>query len=404
MHEVGHTLGLRHNFKASALLTLEELADPQKTAKTGLAASVMDYLPINVAPRGQRQGDYFSRTIGPYDYWAIQYGYKPLSSTAELKAIASRCAEPALDYCTDEDTRGFDPDPLCSRYDLGKDPIRFARQRVEVINQAMANLVERMTAEGDGYHKARRAFNILLSEHGKAMQSAARFIGGVYVHRDHRGDPNARPPFVVVERKKQREAMMLLAEEVFGRESYQFPGELYGYMGPSFWSHWGSRRLPRVDYPIHDVMLAWQDQVLGRLLASTTLSRLLDSALQVPAESEPFTAAELFDRMTTAIFSELEGLLDADGKYTAQRPAISSLRRSLQRRYVERLSNLATGGVVTPKECRSLASAELQALKGQIDKVLGSKTELDPSTRAHLAETAGIIEKVLDARLQLRSP
>ena len=79
MHEVGHTLGLRHNFKASTLLTLDEMNDPAKTRETGLTASVMDYAPVNIVPAGMKQGDYYSTTIGPYDFWAIEYGYKPLA-------------------------------------------------------------------------------------------------------------------------------------------------------------------------------------------------------------------------------------------------------------------------------------------------------------------------------------
>ncbi|MDR0705025.1 MAG: zinc-dependent metalloprotease, partial [Planctomycetaceae bacterium] len=75
MHEVGHTLGLRHNFKASSWLTLEEINKPDRSKEFGIAGSVMDYLPINVAPKGQPQGDYFMSTLGPYDYLAIEYGY-----------------------------------------------------------------------------------------------------------------------------------------------------------------------------------------------------------------------------------------------------------------------------------------------------------------------------------------
>ena len=104
----GHTLGLRHNFKASTYLTMDEINDPEKTRDIGLTASVMDYMPVNISPKGKKQGDYFSRTIGPYDYWAIEYAYKPLpggteGEVAELKKIASRGTEPALAYATDED-------------------------------------------------------------------------------------------------------------------------------------------------------------------------------------------------------------------------------------------------------------------------------------------------------------
>ena len=177
-HEVGHTLGLRHNFKGSAFLTMDEINDTGKTARVGLAASVMDYLPANFSPKGRKQGDYFSTTIGPYDYWAIEYGYKPLAGDAkaelaELKKIAGRCAEPALQYATDEDTQAIDPDPLSNRFDLGKDPVEFARQRVELVGQLWPDLLKRTSTEGEGYQQVRQAFNILLSEYGGAASSAA---------------------------------------------------------------------------------------------------------------------------------------------------------------------------------------------------------------------------------------
>ena len=78
MHEVGHSLGLRHNFKASTMLTADQLNDTAITHVKGLVGSVMDYSPINIAPKGKKQGDYYSTTIGPYDYWAIEYAYKPI--------------------------------------------------------------------------------------------------------------------------------------------------------------------------------------------------------------------------------------------------------------------------------------------------------------------------------------
>ena len=158
-HEVGHTLGLRHNFKASAYLTMDEINDPEKNRTVGLAASVMDYVPVNISPKGKKQGDYFSRTIGPYDYWAIEYAYKPLpggteGEIAELAKIASRGTEPALQYATDEDTGFFEPDPLVNRFDMSKDPIEFAKWRVELINQLLPDLVDRVVEPGEGYDRA----------------------------------------------------------------------------------------------------------------------------------------------------------------------------------------------------------------------------------------------------------
>jgi hypothetical protein len=407
MHELGHTLGLRHNFQASTMLTLEELNDPAKTASTGLAASVMDYLPINFVPKGQRQGDYFSTTIGPYDYWAIEYGYRPLSGNTqadlpELKKIASRGSEPALAFATDEDLRSDDPDPLVNTFDLGKDPLQFARWRATLVHELLPTVVERVTADGDTYDRARRAFNVLLTYHGTGMYVAARFIGGVYVHRDHKGDPGNRPPLAIVDAARQREALALLKEEVFGPNAYQLSPELLNRLGPPKWAHWGTRSNERADYPIHDVILGWQDRILAQLLSSPTLTRLVDSELKIPAEQDTFTAADLIHELSTAVFQEVDKL--GDGKFTARKPAISSLRRNLQRRCFERFAMIALGQAAAPADCLALANAELEGLESRIKTSLAGKAELDIYTRSHLKDLLWRIQKVRDARLPMNGP
>jgi len=407
MHEVGHTLGLRHNFKASAYLTLEEINVPEKTKETGLAASIMDYLPVNYMPQGQKQGEYFSSTIGPYDFWAIEYGYKPLGGgtdgeAAELKKIASRGSEPALAYATDEDARSVDPDPLVNRFDLGKDPIQFAKARQQLVAQLIPGLVDRVTEPGESYQRTRRAFDLLLGTQNRAMHFVSRFIGGIYENRSHKGDPGAKPPFVVVEPARQREALALLQEHVFGEKSYEYPAELYNMLAGSHWSHWGMKEVDRVDYPVVENILNGQDRILQQLFSTVILSRLGDSALKVPADQDAFTAAELLDGLSTAIFRELDRL--QQGEFTARKPAISSLRRALQRRYLERLSSLAMGNVKAPEDCQTLAYVQLEMLEARIKAVLSGKAKLDPFTQSHLKESAARIRKVLDARIQLRGP
>ncbi len=95
VHEVGHTLGLRHNFKASTMLTMDEVNDPQKTRSVGMASSVMDYLPVNVSPKGKKQGDFFNLVCGPYDYWAIEYAYNLCPAAPRRKLPPWRRSPPA---------------------------------------------------------------------------------------------------------------------------------------------------------------------------------------------------------------------------------------------------------------------------------------------------------------------
>jgi nitrogen regulatory protein PII len=286
MHEIGHTLGLRHNFKASTQLSLEDINNPEKAKDSGMGSSVMDYYPVNVVPSGTKQGNFYSPTIGSYDMWAIEYGYKPTGASepeaevAEMNKIASRSGEPGLQYSTDEDTRGIDPDPLSNRFDLGNDAVEFAKQRAKVVAEVWPKLVDKVTKDGDGYQRVRQAFGVLLSEEGQAMHFASRYVGGVYVNRSHKGDPKAADPYVVTEPKKQREALKLIEDQVFSDAPFDFPPSLYNHMAATRWSHWGSEVPMRNDYPVHEVIALWQDRILQQLLSPLTLTRICDSELK----------------------------------------------------------------------------------------------------------------------------
>jgi hypothetical protein len=414
MHEVGHTLGLRHNFKGSAHLSLADINDVSKTSVSGASTSVMDYIPANIMPRGRTQGDYYAAKIGPYDIWAIEYGYKPLSGNTpeaerpELEKIAGRSGEPLLAYATDEDTEWADPDPLSNRFDLGADPLEFAQARAELVAQVMPKITERMTARepdgsGGGYERVRQAFGVLLAARGQALYNAARLVGGLHGSRSHRGDANAQPPFRVVDAAQQRAAVQLLADEMFSAEPFSFPPELYNELAATRWSHWGVTEVAREDYPVHEAILMWQDRVLGRLLDPTILARIRDSELKVAADAEPFTTAELFDSLTGAIMAELDDL-PAGAEFSATKPAVSSLRRGLQRAYVARLAGIALGGGAANPDAQALAEAQLRGIAAEIKTVRDGGLRLDPTSQAHLAALHARIGKVLDASLELARP
>lgn len=395
MHEVGHTLGLRHNFKASTLHSVEDLQDAEKVAEEGVTASVMDYTPVVIMPEGMKQTDYFSRTIGPYDYWAIEYGYKQLKDEKEeLAKIASRSGERGLAFSTDEDTRGIDPDPHSKRFDLTNDLVEYAELQAKLIGEVLPNLIDEFVEEGDGYQKPRQAFGLLLTRYGTAMFNASRYVGGVYVSRSHKGDPNAPEPFEIVDVKKQREALMLIEEHVFCSEPFSIPGEVYNKLASSKWSHWGVSMASRPDYPVHNVILNWQKRVMDQLLSNLTLSRIQDSEYKVPADEDAFTNAELFERMTDIIFDEVINF--KEDEYTNRKPAINSLRRNLQRSYLEKLANIAMDRTTAPADCQTLAYAELKDLKVEIDKLLEAKPELDRYTEAHLDEISDRLGKLLE--------
>jgi hypothetical protein len=414
MHEVGHTLGLRHNFKGSAYRSLADFNDVSKTRASGGSTSVMDYIPVNIVPKGKTQGDYYAATLGPYDLWAIEYGYKPLpggspeAERAELDKIAGRSGEPALAFATDEDTEGNDPDPFSNRFDLGKDPLEFATLRADLVAEVMPKIADRLatvdpkTGEG-GYNRVRQAFGVLLSAHGQAMYFASRLVGGLETSRSHKGDDNAPPPFRVISVEQQRDALALLEKRMFAVEPFTFPPALLNQLVATKWLHWGAKPVSREDYAIHEVVLMWQDRILGNLLDPATLSRIRDSELKVAADEDAFTTAELLDRLTKAIMHEVEAT--GPGDYTPREPAIASLRRGLQRAYVTRLAGLAMGSAPALPDAQALSTMHLRSIEDSIESLLAkADVKLDDVSRAHLAELQARIEAVLDADLNLPRP
>lgn len=406
MHEVGHTLGLRHNFKASKWRSLKDMNDPAKASEP-LVASVMDYSPANLVPKDWKQGDYYATKLGPYDIWAIQYGYSrfnggTMGEVGDLKKLASRSGEPALQFATDEDTTASAPDPDTNRFDLGSDPLEYARTRAQLVAELIPGLVDRMVKDGDDYTQARRALSVLLSQQGQAMTFAARQIGGLSLSRSHKGDKDAKPPVSVIDPKLQRDALALVEQQVLSDKPYQFPPDLINKLAASNWNHWGVRQVARKDFSVHDVVLQWQDTVLSQLLSSNTLNRVHDAELRVAADQDVLTTAEVIERVTKAVFSEVDTVKEGD--FNNRKPAISSLRRNLQRSYLRRLSNLALGKSSAPEDCQTIAFAELGSLNARIDQLLKSNVKLDSYSRAHLQETSSRIQKVLDARITVTGP
>ena len=410
MHEVGHTLGLRHNFKASTIFSLDDLNNKKDEALIG---SVMDYDAVNIAPEGKEQGDYYTKTIGPWDYWVIEYAYKPVDASkpeGELKAlgeIASRVATPELTYGTDGDASWYqyrDLDPLVNRWDLGADPLEFAKRRRAVVVELWDKIAEKVTKEGMGYQRVRRAFGTLISEYGYTMFLASRFIGGQSHHRDHRGDANGRLPFVPVPAAKQREALQFLKEYALSDKAFDFPAELLNSLAVTRWSDWGSDswNATRLDYPVHNVVLRNQTRILERLLYPTILSRVQDTELKFAKGEDAFTLPELFSGITDAVWVELGR--DAGAKQWSNSDAfISSFRRGLQREHLKQLIKLildADSG--TPEDARSLARLHLGQINSKIQRVLqNARGNLDDYSFAHLEESQARVEKALDASFRV---
>ncbi|HVP07447.1 MAG TPA: zinc-dependent metalloprotease, partial [Candidatus Acidoferrum sp.] len=188
-HEVGHTLGLRHNFKASSIYTLDQINDTAFTHKNSTLGTIMDYMPPNVAGRGKVQGDFYPTVPGPYDNWAIAYAYSdfggktPQDDTAKLNEIAQRAGDPLLAYGTDEDLGGMDPnrsvDPLCNTFDQGTDVIKFAALRIDQARELWNVEMKDFERPGQRYQKIMTVFSTGWRPYTEATRWVPKFVGGI---------------------------------------------------------------------------------------------------------------------------------------------------------------------------------------------------------------------------------
>ena len=398
-HEVGHTLGLRHNFKGSTIHSLDELHDRRVTDKEGISSSVMDYNPVNIAPEGVEQGEYYQTTLGPYDYWAIQYAYQPLeadsraSERAQLERIASRVAAPGLAYGTDEDAisgpRGIDP--RAARWDLRDDPIApLPRPGWTWRRNCGAKVEDKFERKGERYQTLRRVFGWGFRPYWMGAATVSRYIGGIHHHRDHVGDPRGRVPLQPVAPARQREALDFLVDHVFGPGAFRWRPQLLNKLAPERRSDftWSVFKVERIDFPIHQMVLGIQRLPLDRFYDPILLSRLQDLELRYE-DGETFGMVDLFDGLRRAIWAELE-----------TGDSIDSFRRNLQRAHLQKMIGLVLGSVTgTPEDARTLARADLLAIAARIEVRLEGSGP-DAYSRAHLEETGARIEAALEAGLE----
>jgi hypothetical protein len=398
-HEVGHTLGLRHNFKASAAYDLTQINSEEWKGKKALAASVMDYLPTNIRlteEDGEIQGDYAMIKVGPYDMWAIEYGY----GSGKPEEVAKRSAEPEFAYLTDEDTSGSDP--LARRYDFAKDPLDYAENRMRIAEVFRDRILEKFVKDGQSWSRARRGYQITLNAQMGAVSIMSNWLGGTFVSRAQKGDPGASDPLTPVSAEQQRKALAFVIDNSFFDESFGLTPDLISKMTVDKFADEGGIRTLYSDatYPIHDTIAGIQSSVMTQLINPTTLRRVYDNELAVNSDQDYITLPEMMDAVSDATWKEIND--KPSRQYSARQPMISSLRRNLQGEHVERLIDLTMPGALSGAAARpitDLAMMKLREIKDRIDPLIkdGQASQLDPYTLSHLQQVSVRIGKALDA-------
>jgi hypothetical protein len=392
MHEVGHTLGLKHNFKGSTVVSRDKLQDKDFTEKNGISGSVMDYNAYNIPLRGEKPASFNNTTLGPYDYWAIEYAYKqvaPADEAAELSRIASRNTDPLLAYADDADAGGVGPgndglDPLVNRFDLGDDPLAYYVKRLKLSRELWERVQDRPPQPGDEATRQRRIIMSGFRQLNRATELVGKYVGGMNTVRDLPGTTR-RASYSPVDPAKQREALKFLANGVFNAESFRFKPEFIANLSPDYneWERGGPLN-------ITGAVLQLQTVAMDRLLNPGTASRLLDLPSYLPANARRgiISLDEVYGTLQGAIWSELKSGQDID-----------RLRRNLQREHLKRMQNLLTRGSATlPPDALSLMRMHAVELQSQLKRAAGNG-KLSVESRAHLQDSLAQLTEALRATM-----
>jgi hypothetical protein len=386
LHEMGHTFGLNHNMKASQLHLPKDIHNRELTERVGLVGSVMDYPAVNVSLDPKKQGQYFTTKPGPYDLWAIEYGYSTGVADADaeearLNEILARSTAPELTFGNDADdmrSPGKAIDPRVNVNDMSGDAITYGVERMQLVNRLYGGLLDRYRTEGQSYQELVQAYAILGGEINNAAAAISRYIGGVYVERGFPGQPDAKDPFTPVALADQKRAMNALRTYVFAPNAFDAASPVWKYLqqqrrGFGFFSQ-------TEDPKIHDRSLAIQRNVLAHVLHPAVMKRLTDSKLY----GNQYSVAAMTADLTDALFA-------AD--WTS---SVNGFRQNVQLDYVDRLIEIAglgekpAAGYDRPSQ--SAALAQIQRIRQLVRTNPGN----DAETKAHRAHLALKLDKALD--------
>jgi hypothetical protein len=390
---VGHALGLRHNFRASTGVTRAQLRDPAFTAKNGVSNSVMDYNALNLPLEGETVASYHMATLGAYDLWAIEYGYKQFppgtdaaTEKAELAKLAAQSAtDGRLAYATDEDVAGIDP--RVNQRDLGDNPQAFAQRQLKLARELWTRTQKRELAADDDFSIYRRNLQRGLNSFAAAVPMLTKYVGGTYTSRALAGAN--QPLLVPVPAAEQRTALDVLLNEVFASQSFKFDPAFMSRLGVD---HFGLRyrTLSNVDFSLSNAVLGIQRGALDNLMGDTLAAKFADAEFKVANPKELLSYAEVQQRISQAVWAELKGNKAGD---------IDSLRRNLQREHLRRVAaGVLRSASMAPADVRGVHRQVALQLESQLKAALASPV-WNATAKAHLADSLATLGEALKAPL-----
>ena len=385
-HEIGHTLGLRHNFGSSATVPVENLRNKQWVEKNGHTPSIMDYARFNYVaqPEDNISSKGIFPRIGDYDLWAIEWGYKwkpefkgpEEELSASNKEIISRLTNnKRLVFGTESDPN----DPRNQNEDLGDNAMLASAYGIKNLKRILPNLLTWTKEPNEDYQNARMFYAELISQFGRYMGHVTKNVGGIYT--TPKTVEQAGAVYVAVPYVTQKEAITFLNTQLFNSPTWLINKEL----------------IERTGYNAVDVFQGVQKSTLNRLLSAATIGKLINA--EVMSGAKAYTADHLFADLKSGIWSELY----------SHKP-IDVYRRNLQKAYVDNLSKLmaapaasTSGGAFpgmrtidpTSSDVSSIARAHMAALAKDIRTAIPTATGL---SKYHLQDLLVRVNNVLNPK------
>lgn len=367
LHEMGHTLGLNHNMKSSQMLSPEELRDHSITGELGVTGSVMDYASINVSLDREEQGHYYTTKTGPYDWWAIEYGYTSFVAENEkegLKTILSRSTEPNLIFGNDADIAGPGSgiDPRVQVWDMSSDMPAYAEERFQLVNSVIPDLKDRILKPDLPYTQLLVKVNSMMGQRRIMSRALSRYIGGIEVDRSFPGQNSDNRPLQPLSMKEQKRAMDVLGTYVFAPDAFEAEKELYPYLQRQRrgFNFFGNTEDPKISaYP-----LRMQKEVLDFILHPVTMERIENTGLYGNEYTTEMVISDLIDHC-----------FKADMKSD-----VNLFRRNLQ---VELVDELTT--IFNDKKDKYSSTSKAASFKGlnTLKENLSNNRSGDKTTQAH---------------------
>ena len=388
-HEVGHTLGLRHNMGASSATPVEKLRDKDFVAKNGHTSSIMDYARFNyVAQPEDGVTDFFPK-IGDYDKWAIKWGYsyfEDAKTEKEEKAILNEMTKEA--YKNNRLWFGTETSPYDPRYqteDIGDNAMRASEYGIKNLKRILPNLIEWSSEKGESYSELDDLYNALTGQFRRYMGHVTKNVGGIY--DSPKTYDMAGNQFTVVPKSIQKDAVAFLNTQLFTTPKWLLNQDVLSKINPESGV---------------EAVKSMQDATLSSLLAGDRMVRLLETSA---TSKDNYSVDELISDLNKGIFSELKGA-----------SSIDMYRRNIQKLYVDKLIELLKPGTASVRavpvgvtygfstrrvnlaqtDLPSIARGQLNALKNELK--MSSARMSDRMSKYHVQDLISRIGLALDPK------